>query len=178
MNPTSCSEVVVRVDTALSNQHTYEKPFPCLQHLHGLWNPSDGRVRCSWLLLSLGSGCRERCLTLGALVAEASPGGSDDEQRHHDKADRPAQYNQWGRGSRAARCIDGCVKQHRQQEAATGVIEDPRDDTRPRYDGDNELGEGNADAGETGTSSIVSWDEQEQGQVPQAPEHSKNKASH
>ena len=73
------------------------------------------------------------------------------------------------------------MQQHRQQQAATGIIEDPPDGDRQRDDPDDEHAEAKQVADEVGAKAqpiLVRTRDEEEQQVPQAPEHPKQEGSH
>lgn len=133
----------------------------------------DGGGRDRWRLLRGRGEIKELGLLLIALIAQATPRHHDDEQCCYNSNDywhhlhKEARSKGREKRRERVRCrIERSVQQHHQQQAATDIVEDPGEYNCECCCLDHERQEGNQYPNEAGPSSIVSWDQDEEGQVP------------
>src|SRR5437764_11371412 len=126
----------------------------------------DGSASRRWLLLQGRSEIERLGLVLVTLIAQAAACHHDDEQCGYNIGQYCHQLRQEAlrRGWKQLRddgscCIARSVQQHRQQQAATDIIEDPRKDDRQTHYRDHVLQEGDQDSNEASPGSIVAWDQ-------------------
>src|SRR5262245_35928096 len=77
--------------------------------------------------------------------------------------------------------MDGGVQRHREQEASTGVVVDPREDDRERHHPEHEHAKAAQVAGEAGAKAdriLVRAGNKEEGQMPYASERSEEECCH
>jgi hypothetical protein len=114
---------------------------------------------------------------LVALVAQAPSCRKRNEHCYYDIDEIQAQVTYLSHKDRTNEGVLGGMQQHGQQQAPPSVMEDPGEDDRQGHAPNDKLDKWEANTDKAHASSIVSWSQQEQWEVPQSPEQSKEERS-